>query len=484
MWYAATWGVGVSPDSAEYIAAARRLHSLPDLFKLPTQWAPAYPLLLKLGFLSGLEIKAATRVLQCLLLAGNLAAAMTLLRHVCGRLSWLPLLGGVVLLCSFNLWQVNFYAWSEGPFLLCQQLSLLCLLRFIEAPNNLRQLSGAALLAATALMFRYAGVAWIGAAALVLLVLPAVHWQQRIRNAFAFGMVAVLPFLLWIIVNHFVRNETTNRELVVHLVTGADLQLLLLEVLSWLGLVQPNLVSAITLVATVAVLWLTLRAYAQSSVRLQWLVVVSVCHAVVYILFILLSKSFFDAYIPFDERIFVSAWLFILLMLLCCAIEMLGSESRKKWVAALALLMMLGSGLLNLWPSISTAHERGTGYLSAYMAQVSRIEDVAGLDGKIVYSNAPDYLRMQTGLNIREYPRKYAPTTQLANPDYGNELKVMQQNVQAGQALLVHYQGFEWRTYFPGDKELNALGYQMVLRGNGVGILGLPADGAVQAGAK
>ncbi len=476
LWYATNWGVAISPDSAEYIAAARRLHGLSDLFKLPTQWAPGYPVLLKLSSLSGFEILAVTRVLQCLLLAGNLAAGMALLRHVYGKPGLLPLVGGVVLLCSFNLWQVNFYAWSEGPFLLCQQLSLLCLLHFLATPLAYRFWLGAALLAALALLFRYAGLAWIGAAGLLLLVQPAVNWQQRCRNAFGFGAVALLPFLLWLLANHFIRHESTNRQFVIHSLSAADWLALLGQVLAWFGLKQASLLALIELVLNVAVLVLAVRARFYSQPRLRLLLLASGCHGVVYILFIVFSRSFFDAYIPFDERIFVSAWLFTVLALLACAIELLGRPARRQWVAMLAIGLMVVSSTLRLAPQISAAHEQGVGYLSSYMSQLSKVEEVPQLAGRIVYSNAPDYLRMRTDLTIHDYPRKFTPTTLLANPDYSNELVTMQHSVQAGQALLVHYEGFEWRAYFPSAAELKTLGYESVLTGNGVHVLSFPVE--------
>jgi hypothetical protein len=56
----------------------------------------------------------------------------------------------------------------------------------------------------------------------------------------------------------------------------------------------------------------------------------------------------------------------------------------------------------------------------------------------------------------------------------------MQHSVQAGQALLVHYQALEWRSYFPALDELGKLGYQNVLEGNGVQILSFPVDEPVK----
>ncbi|MSQ98909.1 MAG: hypothetical protein EXR85_06410 [Xanthomonadales bacterium] len=479
LWYASAWGVGVWPDSAEYIAAARRMDGFGALFTLPTEWAPGYPVLLALAYLVGDDVFAVTRVLQCLLFAGNLAAAMLLLRELLvqqgNNNSWLPVGGGVVLLFSQHLWQVNFYACSEGPFLLCQQLSALVLLRYL-AHNNFRLLGVAAALAALALLFRYAGIAWVGAGSLALLLLQQGDLERRFRSAVIFGSLSLAPFLLWLIANKLLRDETTNREFVVHLVTRADFIDLAGEFASWFAVRQGLFIFLVEVVLCVAVSWLALRRFATTAPPLRRFVVLSAVYVVVYTLVILFSKSFLDAYIPFDDRMFVPAYLFSMLALLACAHQLLlsATEQRTRVIAMLALAFVGVFNAVGLLPVVAATKKTGIGYLSAYMASLSQVEDVPQLHGKIVYSNAPDYLRMRTDFVIHDYPRKFSPTTQLANPEYENELATMRSSVQAGAALLVHYQDLEWRSYFPPGAELEMLGFETILRGNGVRILSFP----------
>ncbi|HTQ98748.1 MAG TPA: hypothetical protein VMH83_02110 [Candidatus Acidoferrum sp.] len=477
VWYASAWGVGVSPDSAEYLAGARRLHSLGDLFRLPTQWPPGYPILLKLASLFGGDLYATTRVLQCLLMAGNLAVAMSLLRHVIGRDSLLPIAGGLVLAASYTLWQVNFYAWSEGPFVLCQQLSALWLLHALEAPVERRWLFAAAGMAALALLFRYAGVAWVGTASLLLLLLTAGNWRQRLRPAVTFGVVAVAPFAVWIVANKLVRNETTNRQMVIHWITGSDALALLREITSWFGSAQGLLPFVIGAGLVYAVLRSALRNWSRLPQPLRLFVTISAAYVACYTLFIVLSKSLFDAYIPFDDRIFVVAWLFAVLALTACALQLfVTGEKHQRTLAVLTVLFFIIIGGSQLLPVMSAARQQGMGYLSAYMSQVSPVGQLRQLTGRIVYSNAPDYLRMTTDFTAHDYPRKYDPTTMLVNAGLRDELATMQRNVQRGDALIVHYQGFEWREYFLSKEELLQLGYQEIIEGNGVDILSFPAQ--------
>ena len=354
LWMSSPWGVGVSPDSAEYIAAARRLTGPADLFNLPTQWAPGYPVLLALAYLFGDDIFATTRLLQCVLLAANIGSGIVLLRHVMGRDGLLPVSGGLVLLVSATLWQVNFYAWSEAPFLLCLQGSALALLRHVESGTRGTFVAAVAL-AAMALLFRYAGIAWVGAAALTLLLLQAGSWQQRLRKPVLFGFVALAPFVL-----------------------------------------------------------------------------------------------------------------------LACLLQ-LAPAPQTQLLAALALMAVAGGNVLALWPGVTAARSQGIGYFSAYMSSVSRVEEVPELARVTVYTNAPDYLRMRTDFTIHDYPRKYAPTTGLANAAYASDAAFMEKQVREGKAVLAHYNGFEWRAYFPTLAELNESGYVSVLAGNGVQLLALPA---------
>ncbi|HWK89334.1 MAG TPA: hypothetical protein VNP72_05040 [Longimicrobium sp.] len=479
IWYSSAWGVGVSPDSAEYIAAARRLGASGDVFGLPAQWAPGYPVLLSLVYsLPGDDVQGLTRLLQCALLAANLYTGIALLRHVLGRDSLLPAIGGAVLLLASNLWQVTFFAWSEGPFLLCLQGSALALLHHIERGDRASFLA-AVVLSSLTLLFRYAGIACIGAAALALLLLRPGAWTLRLRRAAIFGVAAVSPFLVWIIASQLVRQETTNREFVVHLVSGADVLALMRQFASWLGWRRG--VWLFVVEAVLVIMLMRQLLHGALPPRLRRLLVLAGVNVVVYTAFILFSKSFLDSYIPFDDRIFAPAWIFAVLALLASALHLV-RQGPTRWLAALTLAIVAAGHAAGLAPAVAAAHDRGMGYLGATMSAVFDVREVPALASVVVYSNVPEYLRMRTEFTLRGYPRKFDPTTRLANPAYDGEVAAMNRQVRAGTALLVHYQGFEWRRYFPSLQDLHRWGYCSAVRGKGVMVLKLPAEGAARAG--
>ena len=73
-------GAGISPDSAQYLAAAR---SVLDGAGLPLGlWAPLYPVVLAWGETAGLDIFLRARLLNAVLLAANLLlVGLIIARH-------------------------------------------------------------------------------------------------------------------------------------------------------------------------------------------------------------------------------------------------------------------------------------------------------------------------------------------------------------------------------------------------------------------
>ena len=208
----------------------------------------------------------------------------------------------------------------------------------------------------------------------------------------------------------------------------------------------------------------------------SWL---SLLHMGCYILFILFSKSFLDAYIPLDNRIFMPVLIcFYLLLAAALGRLLLLGDRAGKLSAGTALMFLLVSNTAVLLPVVRVYGTDGTGYLSAYMANISRIDEVSMLEGKTLYSNGPDFIRLTIAAPALDYPRKYSPTTTRPNANFQAELDEMLAAVSAQDAYLVHYGIFESRNYFLSGAELATAGFTEIMTGSGVVILGhLPEAG-------
>ena len=123
-------------------------------------------------------------------------------------------------------YEIHFYAWSEGPFIFTQLLSTVFLLDYFRYREQ-KFLVYAALAASTSIFFRYAGVAWLGASAIVVFLLAEGEPRRRVLTAGFYWLISSLPFAVWLVLSGLVSGETTNREFAVHIVGMEDLLLML-----------------------------------------------------------------------------------------------------------------------------------------------------------------------------------------------------------------------------------------------------------------
>jgi hypothetical protein len=205
--YATAGGPGVGSDATIYITSAKNLlagHGLgwmePDgSFHHLDYYPPFYPLALVLPGLILNDVVAGARWLNVLLFGGLVAVSGAWFYRATRR----PILAGIlsgVLAVSPVLLGVAVWAMSEPVFLFAGFAGLALLTVYLIRPRPI-VLVLAALLAGLAFLSRYLGIAFVITGALVLLLAPIaanVSISDRLRRAFIFGVLAVLPMLLWL----------------------------------------------------------------------------------------------------------------------------------------------------------------------------------------------------------------------------------------------------------------------------------------------
>jgi len=194
------YGAGTSPDSANYVFAARNLlagHGFQQYDGSPyVQWPPAFPLALTLLGTTGLDPLVAARHLNALLSGLTVFLAGLWLRQV---VAWRPLvlLGMTTVLLSAPLLRTFSFAWSEPLFMVNTLGHLLAITKFREA-GRLGYLLAAALMAALACLTRYAGTALVLASAVLLLRRSGIPARQSLMQVAVFLLIALTPLAIWL----------------------------------------------------------------------------------------------------------------------------------------------------------------------------------------------------------------------------------------------------------------------------------------------
>ncbi|HTE18610.1 MAG TPA: hypothetical protein VK689_09550 [Armatimonadota bacterium] len=209
---ARTFGIGLAPDSANYIAAAESFaqgHGLRGYTGDPlTLWPPLYPLLLGLPRLAGVPPVSTSLVLSaaCFGLV-TLLAGVWIARYV--RHFWLALLGQALVATSPSMVLVCRYAFSEPPLVVFTLLFLMIACHRLERGTGGYGILGV-LLCMAAATTKYVGVALPLTGALLLLLPVSSPFsrhgtlRQRGWRSGVFLFASVAPLGVWIVRNYLV----------------------------------------------------------------------------------------------------------------------------------------------------------------------------------------------------------------------------------------------------------------------------------------
>ncbi len=476
-------GVGVSPDSAGYLCAARNLlagRGYRTLCDSPyTSWPPLFPTLLAALGLTGLDPAKGARVLNAVAMGGIVFASGLFFRR-CLTSKPLALVGVCSIVLSFPLLSLAAMAWTEPVF-------VLLIAWFVPAMSAYRRtqrmtsLLTAAVLAALCSLQRYTGVTLIGVGMVVIL------WPQsnaglgrRLRRLAWFVGIASVPLALWMARNYRLTSMLTGHDrqpsiytLTENLVTAAD------TATKWFvpeGVSLPMrgaiVVAAIVLVA--GAIGILHARFGPGREDARFCVLTAALVALIYLPLILythqvgvLDETMNDRYLA--PLAMIGPWLAF------AGIDLLADTLRRRrfGAPAIASAMVLSCGLWLIHPlhrtytMLACQMQRGAGGYSRIEWQESPLTrwlEAHPLRGA-VRSNAPDALYALTGVDSQRSPHR---TWDLA--------EYLQQILSRDGETLVWFGGLSHSRLYDLDELVSALPLQRIVSFSDGGVYRLGAS--------
>lgn len=407
------FGLGVSYDSVVYVQASRSLSAigLPQPRDLGGQplywWAPAYPELLRAV---GGGYGAARWLNVVLLAAGTGLIGLVTWRCIDGRAA---AIAGALYALSPAVMDVHLNLLAEPLFLVAEIAAL-------GAISSKRPVA-AGLAAGIASLARYAGIPLIVAGGLAL----------RGRDRLRFLAPGAAVYGAWLIRNEIVAGQTTGRQLAWH-PPGVDELRTGLSTLLHLVVTPGDVPSfpfahqavgdVIELAAAAALLVAAARL--RPPRRPPSLVGVSLLFALVYVVFLLVTNSLFDALTPYDARLLVPivpslaitfAWIL-----------------RTSVVAAAILVAAFGITTAQL---THTFANYGMDYSGSVWSN-ARFSGAALPKGRL-YSTWPAAVAYFTGRSPRRLPNPTDEHTHRRNPGFRRQLARVEQDILHGRASMI-----------------------------------------------
>jgi 4-amino-4-deoxy-L-arabinose transferase-like glycosyltransferase len=318
---------------------------------------------------------------------------------------------------------------------------------------------------------RYVGIALIPPILFGLLFLGRNRpVSRRIRDCLLSVLLACAPLGVWLTRNVATTSSFTDRHFAIHVVNLADAKELATTLLEFfmpggvsyridlvLGLVTVLLL--VGFFVGFAVFWRERYRRDEEDTIATVFSAIGLLYVVLFILFLFISKSFFDDETPFDFRI-LSPALTILLVAVTSVVWTMSQELGRPavWRGFLAVLLIsVGVNARQTITLATSIHRDGQGYErrrwqeSACVAFAKTVSS----DRKI-YSNGPDILGFLTGKLVYWIPPKFDAANRRPSGNYIEEMQVMRADCDRNRAFVV-YMNYSTRWYLPTKGELDSV---------------------------
>lgn len=463
LWRSTPYGLGLVNDSATYFEGASSILAGRGYVRISgggeikpiTHFPPLFSLLLAGIGKAGVDMFQGARILVTVLFGVSILLVGLSIYKISHSLGF-ACLGALFLAVSDLHLGVYSFALSEPLFLSILLAAYLSLSVSLDHSHWMwSALSG--FLLSLAYLTRYAGVSLFITVILVMILLRPPKTITRIGVMLA---GALPPLLFWLVYNLATSGPASigNRQLLWHPIPIRPFFEALKNLLTWIA---PNdllsatplwgrlfsLLSLLLIAGLIA--WLAWMVWQMKNVRKQPkelakvnpLAFIQALHIPIYLGFLVISLTIFDASTPLDDRILSVIYL-PEIIIICSAIAWLWNKLRQRatalgWALVVLCLALAIFNVKDGYAAMTQLSLEGQGFTHRGISSSPAIQVIRQMPPTILYSNKPGAIFLLTGKSAYVTPTPIDPVTELTRTNYNNDRLQMQQRVKDGKAILV-----------------------------------------------
>jgi len=458
LYQATTWGAGLLPDSITYIEGARSIFKNWNLDGIGTHYPPLYFILIALTALITGNTLEALRLLQLLTISLNFIV-FTMIVWKGTQKALLPtILCSLFFVTSQSVLYIHAMAWSEGTFCFFSLLGFYFLGQYLEDKHNrFSTLTLSALFIGLAFITRYVGITLIVTGIISLALYSGGNKIQRLKDCFYFGFFSSFPMLLWMVRNWFVSGSVTSRKLVVHTISIEKVQAGLHVFFQWLFIPNNQPIIFLVVLILIAIIYI-ISIKDIATKQLNRTAEIYFIFILIYIPFILISISLFDAHTPLDKRILFPVYLFFGLgfVLLAERIYHIKKIRTVCYFMFLVLFILAYAQFSIQKEYLSYARTNGIGFASKKWIQSDMLHWVKKLPkDTVIYTNGPDVIKIIAHRSSKMVPSIFFPVNQTKNNNIQSDIYDMVSEISDHKGVIIYFNGITWRRYLPTIKQLS-----------------------------
>lgn len=455
------WGVGLTPDSLIYIRIAESL-ATGNAADSSQHYPPLYSFLLFLPSVVVDDTLISARWIQILIFLSTIISLAVMLKRITDQGTGWVFIGIFVIFTAPHLFSIYMMAWSEPLFLLLTLAGFYFLAHFISNQKK-SILIWSAVFFALAFSTRYVGIVPIGTAILGLIIFSKKHWSERLKNAGFFTFLSLLPMLLWIIWGQVTQEPGIPRVFAYHPISIEKLSSGIEEMLGWFYLSSTTSWVLLS-IFLISYIFLTVSCRTADSSQLTVAEIfkkILFLFVPLYLIFLVISISFFDAHTPLDSRILIPVYFFLMIALILGLSSITAGTSFCRIFnisAFLVVLILSFVQITHLQSLVTYFSTNGVGFLSRQWVESDTLAYVRNeqTGRRLIYTNAPEIIEIHLKRKSKFLPQRESATSKKINENFQNSLHQLQQEFKDKDAILIYFYAFSYRTYLPSLAELSA----------------------------
>ncbi|MFW2438765.1 MAG: hypothetical protein ACN4GR_05280, partial [Arenicellales bacterium] len=401
------------------------------------------------------------RWIQILIFLSTIVSLAVMLNRITGNRTGWVLTGVFVIFTAPRLFSVYVMAWSEGIYLLLTLVGFYHLAYFISN-QKISTLIWSAVFLALAFSTRYVGITSICTAILGLMIFSKVPWTERLKNVGLFTFLSLTPTLLWMLWGQLTRESGSPRVFAYHPISIEKLSSGLGEILSRFFL-SSTMSWVLLCVFVISYVFLMMNCRTRDSSDLtvaDILRKILFLSVILYLVFLLISITFFDAHTPLDTRINTPAYFFLMIALILglSSIETYTPLCKLFHVSAfIVVLILCVVQIANLQMLAAYFSTNGVGFHSRQWVESGTLDYVRNTqaDIPVIYTNAPEIIEIHLKREAKLLPQRENATSKITNKNFQDLLFQLRQDSRANGAIIVFFYDFSYRKYLLSLPELS-----------------------------
>jgi len=465
LWRSTPYGLGLVNDSATYIEGATRLLEGKGYVRISgggeikpiTHFPPLFSLLLAGFGVFGSDLLHAARLLVTFLFGVDILLVGVSVYRI-SRSMVFACLGALLLAVSDLHLGVYSFTLSEPLFITLMLAAYLCLGKSFDATHWFWLILTGFLLS-LATLTRFAGASLFMTALLVLLLLRPPSTLKRIGFILAGALPAILAWQFYSL-SASETGSLGNRLLLWHPPPVETLFEAVKNLLTWVAPgvllsaspVWGRLLSLASLLVVPGLLvWLfwVLRQRNMFARQLggvgssRALAFTHVVHVLIYLGFLVVSITIFDASTPLNDRIlsviYIPEMILFASALAWVWSKLHGRLAVLRWGMAALLALLVAFSVKDGYAAVGQLGREGQGFAHREISGSTAIQTIRQMPPTIIYSNRPGAIFLLTGRSAYVAPTPGDPVTGQARGSYAEDLLQMKLRVSQGEAVVVMF---------------------------------------------